>query len=353
MISRLSRTCRIVRLTLLFYLFFPSLPAMGKEGIQRGVSWVAFGRPITENDLLPLVSHNVNWIVQTPFGWQQNYNSTTIRLNTDPDHAGWGESDLGISETARLARKVGIKTLLKPHIWLINRSDGKWRGDVKMDDESGWTEWFESYGDFILHYARLAEATDIEALCVGMELHTCAVEREKDWRKLIAAVREVYSGKLVYGANWHREFEEIPFWDALDFIGIQAYFPLTKKEKPSVDELVKGWTSHLSAIERLQDQHQKPVLITEIGYHSAVDAAIKPWEWKRWDSAPADKAGYQTQANCYEAFFRTFWDKTWFAGVYFWKWYPDYRRIGARYARDYTPQGKQAGEVMRKWFECE
>ena len=157
----------------------------------------------------------------------------------------------------------------------------------------------------------------------------------------------------MYGANWHREFEEIPFWDTLDFIGIQAYFPLTKNKGPSVDELVKGWTSHLPAIERLQDQHQKPVLITEIGYHSAAEAAIKPWEWKTWDSAPADEAGYQTQANCYEAFFRTFWDKTWFAGVYFWKWYPDYRRMGARYARDYTPQGKPAGEVMRKWFECE
>ena len=50
----------------------------------------------------------------------------------------------------------------------------------------------------------------------------------------------MYSGKLTFGANWYLEYEDVTFWDDLDYIGIQAYFPLTKKENQGVDELVKG-----------------------------------------------------------------------------------------------------------------
>ncbi len=337
--------------------FYRPVLTSGEKDFQRGVSWVAFSDSTTEYDLLPLVRNHVNWIVQTPFSWQRDFNSTTIRLSTRIERVGWGESDTGIEGTAELARKFGIKTLLKPHLWLINRRDGKWRGEIRMDDESAWLEWFRNYEAFILHYARLAEKSGIEALCIGTELHTSAVERERDWRRIISSVRQVYGGKLVYAANWHKEFEEVPFWDALDFIGIQAYFPLTKKKNPTVEELVSGWQAHVAAIERVQLNVQKPVLITEIGYHSRVGAAIKPWEWapRPWEQKKAntrwtDQEDLQTQANCYEAFFQTFWEKEWFGGVYFWKWYPDYQEAGGRFDKDFTPQNKPAEEVMRKWY---
>ena len=219
-----------------------------------------------------------------------------------------------------------------------------------MADEQGWQAWFADYRAFMLHYARLAQVSGIEAWCIGTELHKPAVEREADWRVLIADIRQVYHGQLTYAANWYIEFEEIAFWDALDFIGIQAYFPLTQDKDPSAEQLLAGWQQHLVAIERVQQQYGKPVLVTELGYHSAAAAAVRPWEWRASAEENDYEAGRRTQANAYKAFYQAFWDKAWFAGVYFWKWYPQYENSGGPYDRDFTPQNKPAEQVMRHFF---
>ncbi len=315
---------------------------------QRGVSWVAGGE-ITEADLMPLLQNNVNWIAQNPFGWQQDYNSPTFALATD-GRILWGERDEGIEITTQMARKHGIKTLLKPHIWLRNRNDGKWLSDIAMDNEADWQSWFEHYRTFILHYAQLAEKNGIEALSVGAELHATVKLRPDDWRKIIAEVRQVYRGQLTYCANWYQEFEDVKFWDELDFIGIQAYFPLSEKENPTIDELKKGWQAHVEAIEKIRKQYQKPVIFTEIGYRSTADAAIKPWEWLRSSSNVFSEAELQTQASCYEAFFQTFWNKDWFTGAYIWKWFPTSGRGFRRGSDPFTPQNKPAEKVMAKWY---
>ena len=66
---------------------------------------------------------------------------------------------------------------------------------------------------------------------VGTELQIPALQREADWRQLIKDVRAVYSGKLIYSANWYEEYEGIKFWDALDAIGVQAYFSGIRAEE--------------------------------------------------------------------------------------------------------------------------
>ena len=319
------------------------------DGKQRGISLEAATHPVTEATFQPLLESNVTWIVQTPFGWQSRYNSPRIRLS--PNAGWWGESDMGIAETTQMAREFGIHTLLKPHVWLSDRSDGKWRAQIEMDSEADWQQWFAEYRSFMLHYARLAEENDIEALCIGTELHRAAVVRPADWRELIAAVRQEYSGELTYAANWYSEYQEISFWDALDYIGIQAYFPLTEQVAPSVEELKRGWGPHLAAIEAVQRAQQKPVLFTEVGYHSTVDGAIRPWEWDSEDAEGTQELGLQTQANCYEALFQIFWSREWFAGAYFWKWHADDDAAGGpNYATEFTPQNKPAEQVMAKWY---
>lgn len=335
------------------------------SGPHRGVNWVATSRPLSEYDFLPLAKNHVDWIAQTPFGWMSRYDEPAVRTRTGRRNSWSGESDQGIAETARLARKFGIATLLKPHIWLNRNTEGKWVGDIAMKDEVAWAAWWEDYRAFMLHYAHLAEAENIEMLCIGTELYRVAVEREAEWRQLIADIRAVYGGKLVYAANWYKEFEEVRFWDALDYIGLQAYFPLESEKNssswlpelgadtgavPTVAQLKRAWTPHLELIERVQQQYGKELLVTEIGYRSAADAATKPWEW---DSAPSTWSAQEElllQANCYEAFFAAFWQRPLFAGSYIWKWYPDHARAGGPGDRDFTPQNKPAQEVMRRWY---
>jgi len=317
------------------------------EGKQRGVSWVA-GHEITAETLRPLLADHVNWIVQTPFGWQESGSTPHVTLAAS-GHGLWGERDVGLTTTNDLALGLGIRTLLKPHLW-IQRPEAQSRTDIHMKSESDWRQWFESYRAFILHYAELAERCHMEILCVGTELGTDVVSREKDWRDLIAAVRSVYHGKLTYAANWYREFEAVPFWDALDFIGIQAYFPLSEAAHPSLDDLVEGWKPHLEAIQQVQSRFGKPVLFTEIGYRSVPEAAARPWEWpSRFESASAP-SDPDLQADCYEAFFRAVWPLPWIAGAYWWKWFPDGRRWEEPDSTGFSPQGKPAEAVLARGY---
>lgn len=117
-----------------------------------------------------------------------------------------------------------------------------------MKNEADWDEWFANYRGFILDYAVMAEEHQIPMLCVGTELEMTS-GREEDWRKVISEIRKVYSGKLIYAANF-TEFEHVKFWDALDYIGIQAYFPLSTKTNPELSDLKSGWNKHLPKLKR-------------------------------------------------------------------------------------------------------
>ena len=325
-----------------------STPAFKSKFTFRGVNWVA-GDSVTLNQIMALKEQNTEWMAQTPFGWQQKFNSPELHINTHVSKIFWGESDQGLIHTTRLAKQAGIKTLLKPHIWLRDREADKWIGDIEMTSEADWQAWFKNYSAFILYYARIAEQNQMEALCIGTELMKPAITREKDWRRLIHQIRQVYHGQLTYAANWYLEYEKIKFWDALDFIGVQGYFPLTKKNNPTLSELRAGWKPYLTDLEKIANKYQKPVVFTEVGYKSTPDAAIEPWKWPERGRAPEQNESYQTQANCYEALFQTLWQKPWFGGTFIWKWYPQVRDNG-RDHRDFTPQHKPAEKILAAWY---
>ncbi|GAA4363128.1 hypothetical protein GCM10023185_31620 [Hymenobacter saemangeumensis] len=316
-----------------------------------GVNWVG-GDSITAADLEPLRLANVTWLAQTPFGWQNGPNEPVVHMRTTAGkgrYRDWGESDAGLAYTARLARQQGIRTLLKPHIWVRGR--GAWPGDINMQSTADWDAWFASYTTFILHYARLAEAQQMEALCLGTELqHATTAAHARQWRGLIRQVRRVYRGQLTYAANWSGEYQQVPFWRELDFVGIQAYFPLTSWPSPPLDTLLRAWQPHVRALAAWQRRVGKPIVFTEVGYKATPDAAARPWEWPERQAGPlpADEA---TQARCYEAFFRACWPQPWLKGVFIWKWYPGLQASGpARQHADFTPQHKPAERVMRHWY---
>ena len=315
---------------------------------QRGVSWVASRDTVLTGDFDSLVDRGVNWIVQTPFGWQSNPSAPEVR-GIRGDRGWWGERDEGIARTTEHARTAGLRTLLKPHIWLTDRNDKTWRGDIAMDTEEDWREWFREYGEWILHYAALAERLGIEGLCIGTELGG-TVHREAEWRALIAQIRAVYRGPLTYAANWDREYLDVEFWDALDWIGVQAYFPLSDEEFPTTEQIARGWSSHLAPLEELSERTGRPIVFTELGYKSAAYTADEPWLWPERRAEVTDPRAFEAQARAYDAFFSTVWPMDWVAGVYFWKWYPSTTLDRADLSGDFTPQEKPAAEVMTRWY---
>lgn len=301
-------------------------------------------------DLCPLARQHITWITLVSWGFQDDYDSPLVSHHNG-DSAYIRQHDSSWVQKIQTVRAAGFKVFLKPHLWIGKPTAGKWRADIFPTNEANWQLWANSYRDFILRYARIAEKTNAEMFCVGVEFSRLSVEKPEFWQHLIQEVRNTYCGKITYAANWYHEFEFIPFWGELDFIGIQAYFPLATNAYPSVDQISKGWSRYLPDIVATHQKYHRKVLFTEIGYRSTAHSAIKPWEWIEHSADPDHFYSAETQANCYEAFFNTVWGKEWFAGVHIWQVRTDFVKERGKNNLDFTPQGKPAEEVIAKGFE--
>jgi hypothetical protein len=301
----------------------------------RRAEQIGYGTPASLESLRRLKALGVTWISITPFGFQRTPHDVAIRWSPSR----FSETDERLRAVTRQAHGLGLMVMMKPHLWLRPPA---WVGDVTHRDEESWATWFASYRAFLLHYVELAAELGIEALCVGNELDR-TVAREREWRALIAEVRQRFPGVVTYGAN-ASQAGIVPFWDALDYIGVSAYYPLVDEPTPDKASLVDAWTPIAADLERLSARWGRRVLFTELGYRSAAYGAWRHWELAR--DAPVDLA---TQALAYEAFFEAVWPRPWFAGVYWWKWF-SHLADGGPGDNDFTPKGKPAEEAMAAGF---
>lgn len=310
-----------------------------------GISFVAPGRPISGAALDPVGRVASGWIAVVPYAFLLPDDGG---LRFDPDRQMWGEGSQGIRETVRLARERGLRVLMKPHVW----TRGGWIGDYVADSDEGWESFEEGYRRYLLTFAHLADSLELEMLAVGTEKDSSARLRPEFWRELIAEVREIYGGPLTYAANWDR-WEEIPFWDDLDYIGVDAYFPLSDADTPEVEELLRAWRPVRESLRRGSERWGKPVLFAEYGYRSIAGTAGRQWELppeRTRGEATEPEPNMQAQVNAYEALFQAVWDEPWFAGGFLWKWFPDDARWEGRPNDDYTPQHKPVEAVIRSWY---
>ena len=314
-----------------------------KDKKHRGMAVFGWSENNTEA-INALIRANIEWVAVTPFMHQKNEKT---KLVSTP-----GNSERSSRRANRIIKSIqdlhekGIRVQLKPHLWM---NDG-WRSNITLDNTEEWNAWFESYRTHLLRYAKIAEDTDTELLCIGTELATSIKTQPAKWEQLIEEIRQIYKGELTYAANWHDEYEHISFWDQLDYIGIQAYFPLTKKKSPELETIKKGWDKHLTALEKVHKKYDKPILFTEVGYRSDIDATIKPWEWSSFLADITHKKSDRTQQLAYEALFQETWDRSWFAGLYIWQWDNRTTEESAKTNLDFSPRFKPAENVMAKWF---
>ncbi len=152
--------------------------------------------------------------------------------------------------------------------------------------------------------------------------------------------------KLTYAAEGVNA-QKIEFWNDLDYIGIDAYFPLTDKANPSLEELTAGWEKYEPQIKALSDKFKKQIIFTEIGFKSVEGTAIKPWEWKQ-DS----KTSQEEQALAFEATSIAFKDKPYLAGIFVWKYFTDMNSYEkGNNEKGFTPYGKEAEKIISGWFD--
>ncbi|MFN0206962.1 MAG: glycoside hydrolase family 113 [Planctomycetota bacterium] len=308
---------------------------------RLGVTWEVAG-PVNEEDIKWLASTGANGIVQMPFPQQLRTDEPEL---IHPDYRVWGQRDDGLRVTSRLARKYGISTLLKPHLYIVDRSTGFWPGDIRMPSREKWDLWFSNYRKLILHYAQLAAEEGMETLCVGAELRQ-TMSHEKEWRALIADVRKIYPGIVMYSVNWD-DYEDFTFPDAVDAIGVQAYFPIAYGLRPTRRDMELGWEHALKSFDKWVQKVNKPIVFTEVGFHSCQGSFARPWEWK-FPGMPVD---FEIQAEAYDVTLNVLLKRPWLRGIYIWKWLPGQPNPAIPSDDGFYPQGKPAEDVMRKHFK--
>ena len=316
------------------------------EEFQKGVCYATwekdrFSSKGSEQALEKLSGIGVEYIQINVTYYQKSYNSTRMYpSNRTP-------SDKSIQHAIKEAKELGMRVMLKPHIDLIDETGGMWRADIGFYNDKDWDKWFKNYKKFILHFAKLAERHNVEIFSVGTELSFTTQKKDK-WLSIIGDIREVYTGKIIYSANWDN-YREVKFWDKLDYIGIDAYFPLSYGTKPELAELVAGWQKWIREIEDWlsSESYDKSVVFTEIGYPSASNAASEPWS-----GTAHGNADLELQAKCYEAFFDTVYNKEWLVGAYWWRYAPSIYG-GGKHNRKFTPYKKLAEEIISKNYLLE
>ncbi|WP_171169375.1 glycoside hydrolase family 113 [Streptomyces sp. I05A-00742] len=307
-----------------------------KEAALKGITLPAWNKkdyesPEAKTYLRQIAATGARWVTFTPTWYQDGIGESDIHPTDET------ADDASLRHIVRLAHDAGLKTMIKPHVDL---KDGGDRSGIRPDDRNAW---FTAYERFITHYAKLAAETGAEQFSVGTELAGTS-EDGAHWKKAVSAVRSAYKGRLTYAANYD-EYQKIPFWKDLDLIGIDAYWPLGEKPTTDVAKLRQAWQPVVKELAAFSAEQGRKILFTEAGYVSQKGSTTAPYSW-----TVSTARGDAEQAAGYEALLAAFDGQKWWAGVCWWMWddWPDTGETPKKLA--YTPHGKPAEKVLRKWW---
>jgi hypothetical protein len=296
----------------------------------RGVTladWTpdGYGRPAALASVDRIAGLGANRLVIVVTAYQNRTTDNTV--TTDP---GRTPEESAVAQAAARAADRGLDVVVKLHVDLYG---GEWRGNIRPSDPPAW---FESYGAFVARWSDFAAGAGAAQLVVGTEL-AGTISHERRWRGLIEDVRSRYGGEVVYAASWDEAWM-VPFWDAVDRVGVDFYAPVTARSDAGRVEILAGWQPWIERLHVLHRQAGRPVLLTEVGYRSVDGAGMRPYDF---DTAAAlDPA---EQADLYWAALEAVGRKDWIEGIYWWNWTAD---AGGMDDADYTPKGKPAEEEL-------
>lgn len=200
------------------------------------------------------------------------------------------------------------------------------------DHERFVREFFHTYTEQAVHYARIAQAEGVGMFSLGTETDGLFRTRSGDgWtndfgnelRTMVSAVRAVYNGYLTYDMTFYVLTQNDFYgpgsnhlWEdlGLDVIGLSAYFSLTDTSPNrvlNVTELESRWEVIFQQyIVPLHDQNPgKPIIFTEFGYTDSLASPYTPSadQFAKRVLIDSDNNGKddgeEMQANILEAFF--------------------------------------------------
>ncbi|MCF6306497.1 MAG: glycoside hydrolase [Flavobacteriaceae bacterium] len=326
------------RVVLILILSISFLNSCAQKEIHiNGVSFVASPDSLNQSHIDPIIKLNANYAAIMPFGFVESLQHPEIAYNSDRQW--FGETKEGVKQYVEKLHLNNIRVMLKPQIWIWH---GEYTGNLQMTSEEDWQVLENSYRDFILDFAMVAEENKVDIFCLATELEQFITHRPDYWNELISEIKTIYKGKLTYAANWD-EYKRVPFWKQLDFIGIDAYFPISESKTPTIEEAKLGWKPWKEEMISVSTKANKKILFTEYGYRSVNYSGKEPWKSDR----NMGEVNLKAQENLTKALFEEIWKEEWFVGGFLWKWHIKHNGIGGKENTMFTPQNKPVEAVIK------
>lgn len=337
---------KLVSLTLLLFCFTfisctkdninctPSNIQFSQNEKIKGANFNFFSATNFSEEYPHVINVNAEWVAIIYFGY----------LNTQTDsiqfYHNWKDEDAILE-----AKSIELKVMIKPQIRIDHGNI--FTGDYELHSEAEWVQFENMYRNFMMPYVQLAISTEAEVLCIGNEWKQFVLKRNGFWYDFIDEIKLIYNGKITYASNWD-EYKDVPFWDRLDFIGVNAYFSISNSHTPSVTEIENGWKSHLKKLGGFACDNNKQIVFTEYGYRSTNYCALKPWDDQ--ELVGEEHLNFQAQSNAYEGFYKALWNKDWFAGGFLWVWLGADDYYNGTNDNNFTPQNKPAEEIVKSYY---
>ncbi|MFT7485273.1 MAG: hypothetical protein ACI9F9_001120 [Candidatus Paceibacteria bacterium] len=315
----------------------PVVVAGGEEDPQEIVRGVTISTPAGGRDwgsdgmltsLREIKAMGGNWVTIHPYAGISDgtgrrggaIGQVQLRSDLDPEHP-----PQHLVRPIVEAHALGLKILIKPHLAYWG-TGFKWRGEIDFESEEAYARFFESYKTWIVSLAKICQGAD--AFVVGTELDR-TLSHETEWRAIIGELREVLDGPLTYAANWD-SYQDVPFWDALDVVGVQAYFPVSTESTADQQRIRKGWEPVLAELRRYSTKHNRKIVFTEIGYNLSTNSGIRPWE----NRVERGEEAQRIQEACLRVSLEMIEREPCVVGCFLWKWFPG----SGRRPRDFNMQ---------------
>lgn len=271
-----------------------------------------------------------NFITLVPNALQETPQSEEIDFTSDATI-----SDEELISMIDYIHKKGLLVALKP---TVNCKNGTWRAHINFFDkdvpcEPKWGNWFRSYTEFQLHFAKLAKETGCEMFIAGCEM-VQTDRRNEEWRELIAQIRTVYDGPVTYNADKYQE-DNVTWWDCVDYICSSGYYP------------TDDWDRQLDRIEAVVEKFKKPFFFAECGCMSTRGAGKVPNDW-----TVRGEIDLQEQADWYQTMFEACRKRSFVQGFCLWDWaWKQYPLCKADANWGYDIYGKPAQQIVKKYYD--
>jgi hypothetical protein len=232
------------------------------------------------------------------------------------------------------AHQRGMTVLLRPLLDDQNIGNG-WRGVLAPSPRQAW---YDNYLPILRQLATLGPSAGLDTLDVGSELLSLQTDTA-EWTAIVADIRSHFSGAVTFSTNWDHAFPA--FAPSLNFLSIDAFYPLYAPVNANVQQLVQAWQPWLTQAAQTRTAWGKPVVFTELGVTSQVGSFRQPWNWNNGQPVSMEAQRLYYQASCQAV-------RPYKIGMYWWAFYNLDPLSSPLTDASYDPEGKPAeGEIGR------